>query len=99
MGCSDREWGARSIHSPFFHGGRSFMISQGPGSSPASAGDMGQIPGSGRSLEKGVVTHSCILAWEIPRTEESVGYSPWSCKESDVIEQLNNKNPRPYRPV
>ena len=37
---------------------------------PAKAGDMGSIPGSGRSLEKGMATHSSILAWEIPWTEE-----------------------------
>ena len=35
------------------------------------AGDTGSIPGSGRSpLEKEMATHSCILAWEIPRKEE-----------------------------
>ena len=28
-------------------------------------------------LEKGRVTHSRILAWRIPGTEESGGYSPW----------------------
>ena len=31
----------------------------------ASAGDMGSIPGLGRSLEKEMATHSSILAWEI----------------------------------
>ena len=39
---------------------------------PASAGDvrdMALIPGLGRSLEEGMVTHSSILAWRIPRTE------------------------------
>ena len=40
---------------------------------PANAGDAGLIPGSGRSLEKERATHSSILAWEISRTEESVG--------------------------
>ena len=36
---------------------------------PASAGDrrdVGSIPGLGRSLEKGMATHSSILAWRIP---------------------------------
>ena len=33
-------------------------------------GDTGSIPGSGRSLEKEMATHSSILAWEIPGTEE-----------------------------
>ena len=37
---------------------------------PASAGDTGLIPGSGNPLEKGMATHSSILAWEIPWTEE-----------------------------
>ena len=36
-------------------------------------------------LEKGIATHSSILAWEIPWTERSlVGYSLWGCKESDT---------------
>ena len=40
-------------------------------------------------LVKGMATHSSILAWRIPRTEEPGGlYSPWGCKESDTTEQL-----------
>ena len=48
---------------------------------------MQEIPGSGRSLgqedplEKGMATHSSILAWRIPWTEEpgggGGGYSLW----------------------
>ena len=45
--------------------------------SASSAGDPGLIPGSGRSLEKEMVTHSSILAWRVPWTESLVGYSPW----------------------
>ena len=40
---------------------------------PANAGDVrdsGLIPGLGRSMEKGMATHSGILAWRIPWTEE-----------------------------
>ena len=33
-----------------------------------SAGDLGSIPGLGRSLEKGKATHSSILAYRIPWT-------------------------------
>ena len=33
-----------------------------------------------------MTTHSSILAWKIPRTEESGGYSPWGRKESDMTE-------------
>ena len=32
--------------------------------------DVGCIPGWGRSLEKKIATHSSILVWEIPWTEE-----------------------------
>ena len=31
-------------------------------------------------LEKEMATHSSILAWEIPWTEEPVGYSSRGCK-------------------
>ena len=37
---------------------------------PADAGDMDLIPESGRPLEKEMATHSSILAWRIPWTEE-----------------------------
>ena len=40
---------------------------------PASARDMSLIPGLGRSPEKEMATHSTILSWEIPRTEEPGG--------------------------
>ena len=33
---------------------------------PPGAGDVGSIPGSGRSPEKEIATHSSILAWTIP---------------------------------
>ena len=32
-------------------------------------------------LEKGMATHSSILAWRIPWTEEPGGLSPWGHKE------------------
>ena len=38
--------------------------------SAGNVGDLGSIPGLGRSLEKGMETHSSILAWRIPWTEE-----------------------------
>ena len=38
------------------------------------------------SLEEGMLTHSSILAWKIPWTEEPGGYSPWGPKESDTAE-------------
>ena len=35
-----------------------------------NAGDPGLIPGSGRSSEKKMITHSSTLAWKIPWTEK-----------------------------
>jgi len=37
-------------------------------------------------LEKGIITHSSILAWRIPWTEEPGGYSAWGCKQLDTTE-------------
>ena len=39
-------------------------------------------------LEKGMATHSSILAWRIPWTEEPSGLQSWGLKESDTTEQL-----------
>ena len=39
-------------------------------------------------LENGRGTHSSILAWRIPWTEELAGYSPWGHKKSDTTVQL-----------
>ena len=41
--------------------------------SACNVGDLGSIPGSGRSLEKGIATYSSILAWRILWTEEPGG--------------------------
>ena len=48
-----------------------------------NAGDPGLIPGSGRSLEKGMTTKSSIFAWKTHELRGLPGYSPWACKESD----------------
>ena len=36
-------------------------------------------------LEKEMATHSSILAWKIPRTEELAGYSLWGCKSQTLL--------------
>ena len=46
--------------------------------------DTGSFPGLGRPLEKGMATHSSILAWRILWTEESGGLCLWGLKESDT---------------
>ena len=57
---------------------------------PARAGDggdMGWIPGLEDPLEEEMATHSSILAWRIPWTEEPGGlHSLRSRKESDRTE-------------
>ena len=40
-------------------------------------------------LEKEMATHSSVLAWEIPWTEEPGGCSPWGLWESDTTERLH----------
>ena len=40
---------------------------------PANAGDAGSVPGQEDPLEEKMATHSSILAWRIPRTEEPGG--------------------------
>ena len=37
-------------------------------------------------LENGRATHSNILAWRIPWTEDPGGLCPWGHKESDTTE-------------
>ena len=62
---------------------------------PANAGDIrdaGSVLGWGRCPGGGMATHSSILAWEVPWTEEPGGqrsladYSPWGSKEMDLTE-------------
>ena len=54
----------RSSVSSGFSGGSDCKVSA------RNAGDLGSIPGSGRSLEKEMATHSSILTWRIPWMEE-----------------------------
>ena len=55
-----------------------------------NAGDLGSIPGSGRSPGEGngnLLQYSCLdnsMDWR-----SLVGYSPWSCKGSETTEQLH----------
>ena len=51
------------------------------------AGDEGSIPGSGKiPLEEDIATHSSLLAWRIPWTEEPGGEQSMGRKESDKTE-------------
>ena len=47
------------------------------------------IPSWEDALEQGMATHSSVLAWRIPWTEEPGGlHSPWGCKELDSTEVI-----------
>ena len=55
---------------------------------PINAGDLGLIPGLGRSPGEEMATHSSVLAWEIPWTEEpgrlqSLGWQNYWTQLSD----------------
>ena len=69
------------------------LISHFPGGSDGKAsaynvGDLGSIPGREDTLEKEMVTHSSILAWKIPWTEDLGGLQSGGCKESDMTEHI-----------
>ena len=66
------------------------MVAQTVKNLPARQETQVQSLGLKNPLEKEMATHSSILAWEIPWTEESGGYSPWDLKESDMTEQLTD---------
>ena len=51
---------------------------------PAMQETPAQSLGQDNPLGKGMATHSSFLAWEIPWTEELVGYSSQVYKESDM---------------
>ena len=48
-------------------------------------GDLSLIPELGRSLEKGMATHSSILAWTIPWAEDPGG-PPFMGSQSDMTD-------------
>ena len=54
--------------------------------STCNVGDLSSIPGWEDPLEKGAATHSSILAWRIPWTEEPGRLQLWGCKELDTTE-------------
>ena len=61
---------------------------------PANAGDVrdsGLIPGSGRSPNEGVATHSRILAWRIPWTEEPGGLQPTASQTARQLKQFSTQ--------
>ena len=57
--------------------------------SACNKGDLGSIPGSGRSPEEGNwLPTPVFLPGEFHGQRSLVGYSPWGRKESDTTERL-----------
>ena len=71
----DQSWGAPLVGS----------VSEG---SACSAGDLGSISESRRSPGEETAIHSSSVALESHGQGNLVGYSPWGCEESDMIERL-----------
>ena len=55
---------------------------------PANAGDEGSVLGQEDPLEEEIATHSSILAWRIPWTEEPGRLRSRGSQESDTTELL-----------
>ena len=55
---------------------------------PANAGDVGSIPGSGRSPGEEWLPSPVFLPGESHGQRSHVGYSSWGCKESDTTDSL-----------
>ena len=62
--------------------------------STCSAGDAGLIPGREDPLEKGMVIHSSILAWQSHESRSLVGYSSRGHKriEHDLVTNQQQQN-------
>ena len=74
------------LHLPYYNVVLGFPHSSVSKKSACNAGDLGSIPGLGRSpLEKEMAIHSSILAWKIPWTEEPGGLQSMGLQESDTI--------------
>ena len=63
---------------------RAYLVAQMIKNLPAVQETWVRSLGQEYPLEEGMATHSSILAWEIPWTEEpgGGGYSPWGRKET-----------------
>ena len=48
-------------------------------------------------LEKEMTTHSSILTWGIPRTEEAGGLQPRGSQESDIIKHTHIYTHKTYK--
>ena len=74
----------------FGFGGHGFPAGSGSQVTVCNVGDLGSIPGLRRSTGEGNIypLQYSYLENSMDRERSQVGYSPWSCKESDTPAQL-----------
>ena len=58
---------------------------------PQMITDPGSIPGLGDFIEKGMATHSSILAWRIPWTEQPGGLRGFAKSQTGLTERLTQQ--------
>ena len=68
---------------------RASLVAQLVKNLPAMQETLVQSLGWEDPLDKGMATHSSLLAWKIHGQSSLAGYSPWGRKESDMTEQLS----------
>ena len=73
---------------PYLVRKRDFPCGSDGKESTCNAEEPGLIPRREDPLEKGMATHSSILAWRIPWQRILVGYSSWGHIELDMTKQL-----------
>ena len=59
------------LHDIYQHASQMALVLKNPLANIGDVRDVDSIPGLGRPPEKGMATHSSILAWGIPWTEDS----------------------------
>ena len=70
---SNSTWGLLFFNIPVDRGFPGGSVAKNPPANAGDKGDLGSIPGSGRSPGEGMATHSSILVWKLPWTEEPGG--------------------------
>ena len=83
--CSELSFWSTELSSTFVAILRSSEVK----ASACNVGELGSIPGLGRSPGEEMETHSSILAWKVTWTEEPGGLYSTGSKESDTTERLH----------
>ena len=95
--CNLRKLSYRWIWDPFRLGVPGCWVGKESTCNAGDSGDVGSIPGSGRSPVGGYsnpLQYSCL---ENPMERSLVGYSPWGHKELDMTEATDHAS-MPFRP-